>query len=455
MKVAFLAPAGAMHRYNGMFHKNLHYAPITLALLAAMVPPELDAEPVIYDETAEAIPLDLEADIICMTTITGTAPRSYKFADYFRKVRHIPVVIGGVHPSLMPEEAKEHADSVMVGLGDETFPRMMRDFAKGELKEFYYGHSCVDISKRPIPRKDLLKKSRYITLNTVECVRGCNHSCSFCAYPSAFGKKVITRPVEDVVNEIKTFKGKFVIFPDVNLIADVEYAKKLFTAMIPLKKWWFGLTTTAIGHNDELLKIFRKSGCKGILLGFESVNQETQKNIGKNINKVNDYDWLIKKLHQHQILIMGCFAFGSDEDGLDVFDRTAELCLSAKLDLPRFSIITPFPGTPFYKELTESDRITETDWALYDVEHVVYKPKNMTAKELTEGIDRAWKKCYSWKAIFKRFDFRYMKKWFFIYMIANIGYRRYATKFEEYGNDVMTDNSDIPDAPAGSAPCKG
>lgn len=443
MRVALLSPAGAMHRYNGMFHKNLHYAPITLALLAALIPEE---DVVIYDETAEPIPLDLQADVVAITSITGTAVRCYKYADYFRS-RGIKVLIGGVHPTLLPEEAKEHADAVMVGLGDRTFKKAIEDAKKGELKEFYHDEPgvCPSIAGRPIPRKDLLKKDRYITLNTVECVRGCNHSCTFCAYPAAFGQRVLTRPVEDVISEIKTFKGKFVIFPDVNLIADVSYAKELFTAMIPLKKWWFGLTTTAIGHNDELLKIFQKSGCKGLLLGFESVNQETQTDINKNVNKVNDYKWLMDKLHDHGILVMGCFAFGSDEDGKDVFDRTSQLCLDSMIDLPRFSIITPFPGTPFYNELEKEGRITERNWALYDVEHVVYKPKQMTKEELLEGIDRAWKTCYSWKAIFKRFDFKRIKRWAFIYFIANIGYRQYAKKFEEYDESVMTDNTDIPD----------
>ncbi|MCR5235272.1 MAG: B12-binding domain-containing radical SAM protein [Lachnospiraceae bacterium] len=443
MKVALLAPAGAMHRYNGMFSKNLHYAPITLALLAALIPREVNPEPVIYDETAEPIPLDLSADIVCITCITGTATRCYRYADYFRS-RGLTVIIGGVHPTVMPKEAKQHADSVMIGLGDETFPQAIRDFVRGELKEFYEGHSCTDISGRPLPRKDLLKKSRYITLNTVECVRGCNHTCSFCAYPSAFGHHVITRPVKDVIDEIKTFRGKVVIFPDVNLIADIKYAKELFTAMIPLKKWWFGLTTTAIGHNDELLEIFKKSGCKGILLGLESVNQETQKDINKRINSVDEYEDLIRKLHDKGILIMGCFAFGSDEDEKDVFERTAKLCIDAKIDLPRFSIITPFPGTPFYKELKEQDRITETDWSLYDVEHVVYKPANMTKQELLDGIDNAWQACYSWSAIFKRFDHKRIKRWFFIYLICNIGYRKYAKNFNKYDERVMTDNSDIP-----------
>ena len=257
MKIALLSPAGAMHRYNGMFHKGLHYAPITLALLAALVPKQLQAEVVIYDETAEAIPLDTDADVIAITCITGTSSRCYRFADYFRSLGKT-VLMGGVHPSLMPKEAAEHADAVLIGLGEKTFPQALLDIQSGKLEKFYFGEGCPDIAGRPLPRKDLLKKKKYITLNTVEAVRGCNHSCTFCAYPAAFGQKVITRPVEDVIAEIKSFKGKEVIFPDVNLIADVQYAKALFSAMIPLKKWWMGLTTTAIGHNEELLEIIKE-----------------------------------------------------------------------------------------------------------------------------------------------------------------------------------------------------
>lgn len=444
MKIALLAPAGAMHRYNGMFHKGLHYAPITLALLAALVPEDLNAEVKIYDETAEAIPLDLDADIIGITCITGTSSRCYNFADYFRS-KGKTVILGGVHPSLMPEEAKQHADSIILGLGEINFPKALRDFKNGCLQPVYHQDPCTDISNRPLPRKDLLKRSKYISVNTVEAVRGCNHSCTFCAYPAAFGKKVYTRPVEDVIEEIKSFKGKEVIFPDVNLIASVKYAKALFTAMIPLKKWWFGLTTTAIGHNEELLDIFEKSGCKGLLIGFESVNQETQTSIRKGTNKVHEYKELMDKLHDRGIMVMGCFSFGSDEDKLDVFKRTVDLCLEAKIDLPRFSIITPFPGSEFYRELEGQGRIVERDWSLYDVEHCVYQPKQMTKEELESGIAWAWKEVYSWKNILKRLDLTKPKTLKSVYMLLNIGYRKYAKGFEIYGSDVMSDNSDIPD----------
>lgn len=444
MKIALLAPAGAMHRFNGMFHKGLHYAPITLALLAALVPKELDAEVKIYDETAEEIPLDLEADIIAITCITGTAARCYKFADYFRK-RGIKVILGGVHPSLMPNEAKEHADSVIVGLGEDNFPKALLDFKNGCLQEMYYQDKCTDISGRPLPRKDLLKKDKYITLNTVEAIRGCNHSCTFCAYPQAFGKKVYKRPIEDILAEIKSFKGKEVVFPDVNLIADVKFAKELFTEMIPLKKWWFGLTTTAIGDNEELLDVFEKSGCKGLLIGFESVNQETQKSINKGVNRVDEYKTLMEKLHKRGIMVMGCFAFGSDEDKKDVFKRTVDLCIEAKIDLPRFSVITPFPATPFYNELESQGRIVDREWAMYDVEHCVYKPKHMTKEELEEGIAWAWKEAYSVKNIFKRLDLAKRKTVKSIYMLLNIGYRKYAKGFKIFDESIMADNSDIPD----------
>lgn len=433
-----------MHRYNGSFHKNLHYAPITLTLLAALVPKELNADVRIYDESAEAIPTDLDADIIGITCITGTSARCYRFADYFRS-RGITVLIGGVHPSLMPKEASAHADAVLVGLGEETFPQALTDFSQNRLKRFYTQGKHAHIADRPLPRRDLLKKNRYITLNTVEAVRGCNLNCTFCAYPAAFGHHVYTRPVQDIIDEIRTLRGKIVVFPDVNLIADMRFAKELFTAMIPLKKWWFGLTTTAIGDDEELLDLFEKSGCKGILIGFESVNQKTQENMRKHINHVSDYKRLMDRLHTRGIMVMGCFALGGDEDDPDVFRRTADFCEEIRVDLPRFSIVTPFPGTAFYKELQASGRITEHDWSLYDVEHVVYRPKNMSRETLTEGMEWLWKRAYTWKSIFRRLDLFKPKTIKLIYFMMNIGYRKYARAYRIYGLDVMADNSDIPD----------
>ena len=445
MRIALLSPAGAMHRYNGLFSRNLHYAPMTLTLLAALVPPELGADVVIYDETAGPIPLDLEADVVGITSITGSSSRAYRYADYFRS-RGAVVVMGGPHPSLCPEEAKTHCDAVVVGLGDGSWPRALRDIRDGCLKPFYHAEDTDDITNRPLPRRDLLRRRLYATLNTVEAVRGCPINCAFCAYPAAFGRRAIMRPVQDVVDEIKTLRGKGVVFPDVNLASDTKYLRDLLTAMIPLKKWWLGLTTSNIALNEDLVKLFARSGCKGLLIGFESVNAGSQKEMHKGVNRPEHYKELMTLLHRHGIMVMGCFAFGADDDGPDVFERTVQLVNDIQIDLPRYAIFTPFPGTEYFCSLEADGRILEHDWALYDVEHCVFEPKQMTRAQLEAGTHYAWHASYTLKSMLKRWHWTNPKIFLFgwFYLFVNIGYRAYADRVAAFGMDVMADNSDIP-----------
>ncbi len=441
MRIALLAPAGAMHRYNGSFTKTLQYAPLTLTSLAALIPQELEAEVLLYDETVEPIPLDLECDLIAMTCITGTAPRCYAFADYFRG-RGITVVIGGVHPSLMPQEASLHADAVMTGFSEQTFPKMLFDFATKALEPIYHQNDDYSIAQKPSPRRELLKKKKYITTATVEVIRGCAHPCTFCAYPAAFGRVTYARPIAEVIAELRALKSKVIVFPDVNLIADVEYAKRFFTAMIPLKKYWLGLVTSTAGLDVELITLFRKSGCKGLLIGFESIVQESQSYVRKVSNRFLDYKELMNKLHSNGILVQGCFAFGGDEEDSSIFERTAELVLKTKIDLPRYSILTPFPGTQLYDSLEQQGRITERNWALYDVEHVVFRPANMTEQQLIDGITYCWKETYSTGNILKRLAPFQHSPW--LSLPLNMGYKTYADRYEHYTPKVMCDNSDIP-----------
>ena len=440
MKIAFLSPAGAMHRYNGSFGKGLRYAPLTMTTLAALVPRELEPDMRIYDETVEAIPLDLDADIVLVTAITGTSSRAYRFADYFRS-RGITVFLGGVQPTLDPEEAQKHCDALFTGVADHTFPQALKEFKAGKLQPIYK-QPCepITLAGRPIPRHDLLKPHAYITVNTVEAVRGCPLPCTFCAYPAAFGRTPVCRPVNDVIAEIEQLKGRYVLFPDVNLLADMDYAKRLFTAMIPLKKSWFGLTTSSVGFDNDFYKILENSGCKGLLIGFESVNQAAQGYIKKEINKTDGYETLVKRLHDSGILINGCFAFGGDDDGKDVFKRTVEEVQRLRIDLPRYSILTPFPNTELYHSLHEQGRIFEYEPAMYDVEHVVFRPKNMTADELYEGTKWAWRETYKTSNILKRIN-----KLSAISYMTNFAYQTYADKFVHFTKEVMCDNSDIPE----------
>ncbi len=441
LKLALLAPAGAMHRYSGSFGRSLHYAPLTLTTLAALVPEDIEAEIKIYDETADKIPLDIDADLIGITCITGTAPRCYAYADYFRK-KGKTVFMGGVHPSMLPDEAAQHADVVFTGFSEQTFPQFIRDYIKGEYRKFYHQNSDFTIVGRPTPRRDLLNAKRYITTKTVEAIRGCCHTCSFCAYPAAFGHCVHKRPVKEVVAEIEALNTKHVTFPDVNLITDRAYAIELFTALIPLKIMWLGLVTSSVGIDDELMTVFRKSGCKGLLIGFESITQESQQFIHKGVNKVDGYVELMKKLHDNGILVQGCFAFGGDEEDESVFDRTVEMIINAKIDLPRFSILTPFPQTPYYMQLEKEGRIIERNWAMYDVQHCVYQPKLMTKEQLEAGTDRAWRATYSTKNIMKRLAPFNHSPW--LSLPLNLGYKGYADKWHKFTREVMCDNSDIP-----------
>lgn len=441
LKIALLAPAGAMHRYSGSFGKSLHYAPLTLTTLAALVPEDVEADISIYDETAGKIPLDLDADLIGITCITGTAPRCYAYADYFRK-KGKTVFMGGVHPSMLPDEAAQHADVVFTGFSEQTFPQFIYDYIRGNHKARYCQNEDFTIVGKPIPRRELLNKKRYITTKTVEAIRGCSHTCSFCAYPAAFGKPVYKRPVKEVVAEIEALHTKHVLFPDVNLITDLQYAMELFNALIPLKILWLGLVTSAIGMSDELITLFRKSGCRGLLIGFESITQESQQYIHKGVNQVDSYVTLMKKLHDNGILVQGCFAFGGDEEDESVFDRTMEMVIKAKIDLPRYSILTPFPKTPYYAQLEKEGRITERNWAMYDVQHCVFQPKKMTKEQLEEGTDRAWRMTYSNANIAKRLaPFRH-SPW--LSLPLNLGYKGYADKWHKFAREVMCDNSDIP-----------
>ncbi len=441
IKLALLAPAGAMHRYSGSFGKSLHYAPLTLTTLAALVPEDVDVEVKIYDETAEKIPLDIDAELIGITCITGTAPRCYAYGDYFRK-KGKTVFMGGVHPSMLPDEAAQHADVIFTGFSEQTFPQFIYDYLRGDFRKLYQQNDDFTIEGRPIPRRELLNAKRYITTKTVEAIRGCCHTCSFCAYPAAFGKTVYKRPVKEVVAEIEALNTKHVTFPDVNLITDRAYAIELFTALIPLKIIWLGLVTSSVGIDDELMEVFRKSGCRGLLIGFESITQESQQYIHKGVNRVDSYVALMEKLHDNGILVQGCFAFGGDEEDESVFDRTVEMIIKAKIDLPRFSILTPFPKTQYYMQLEKEGRIIERNWAMYDVQHCVFSPRKMTKEQLEEGTDRAWRSAYSTGNIMKRLAPFVHSPW--LSLPLNMGYKGYADKWSKFTKEVMCDNSDIP-----------
>lgn len=436
MKILLILPQGAIYRKSGNFKKSLRYSPLALTTLAALVPPELDAEIRIIDEGAEALDFNIEADLVGITAITGNAPRAYKIAQRFR-ARGVPVVMGGVHATLMPEEAAQYVDTVVAGFAEESWPRLLRDFKQNNMKKLYTQSPNLSLNNLPIARRDLLKKEAYITTNSMQATRGCINSCDFCVIPVAWGQRMYFRPVEDVVREAAMLPGKGLLFVDPSPIENVEYAKKLFRALIPLNKKWVGLATTRITKDSELLNLAAKSGCRGLLIGFESVTQETLKLANKRFNSVDDYGEMVKKLHARGIAIMGCFVFGFDSDDKDVFKRTVEFINKINIDLPRYAVYTPFPGTPLYKKLKTEGRIIEDNWSLYDAQHVVFRPAKMSPEELQEGHYWAWRQNYTFGSIFKRLAFsRCLLQ---ILIPANFGYREYARALPMYTKEVLTE----------------
>ncbi|HTM51513.1 MAG TPA: radical SAM protein [Bryobacteraceae bacterium] len=429
-RILLLSPRGPLYRSRGgIWKKSMRYAPLTLTTLASLVPPDLPADVRVLDEGVDEIhPLRLDADLVGISAITGTAPRAYEIAAVLRR-RGIPVVLGGVHPTLMPQEAAGHADSVVVGYAEESWPQLLRDFAGGRLQRRYDQSPNLGLANLPFPRRELFDKGMVNVAHTIEATRGCVYQCEFCVVPAAWGRP-LQKPVGDVVADLRQMGARRVIFLDLNLIADVPYAKELFTALIPLKLRWAGLATTTIAWDDELLDLAARSGCRGLLIGFESLNPESLKEARKSFNMQRDYHYVVRRVRDRGIALMGCFVFGFDHDTLDTFDQTVEFVMESHMDLPRYAIAVPFPGTAFFKRMRAQNRILTEDWSLYDGQHVVFEPKNMTPDELLRGANRAWKRTYSYQSMWKRLAGS--RTQLPIAIPANFGYRFYAYHLDSF-----------------------
>lgn len=428
-RIHLISPRGPLYRHRtGIWKRSLRYAPLTLTTLASLVPEELGATVTIVDEGIADVDLDVEADLVGISAITGTAPRSYELAAHYRR-RGIPVVLGGVHPTLVPDEAARHADAVVVGYAEQTWPELLRDHAAGRLRARYDQGSSVDLSNLPLPRRDMLPSRNYTTMNTLEATRGCIYKCEFCVVPSAWGRP-IHKPVADVVADVRRMDGRKVVFLDLNIIADVDYAKELFTALAPLKIRWGGLVTTTLAWDEELLDLAAASGCRGVLIGFESLSQDSLDEAKKSFNMKRDYRVVMERLHDRGIAVMGCFVFGFDHDTKETFEETIEFVQSANVDLPRYAIMVPFPGTPLFRRLKAEGRLLTENWEHYDGQHVVFEPKGMTPHELLAGTERAWKRTYRYSSIAKRLAGSRVQ--LPVAIGANLGYRFYAHHLNKF-----------------------
>lgn len=456
IRIALLSPKGPLYRHrSGIFKRSLRYAPLTLPTLASLIPPEIEYELRLIDEGIEDVPLDLAADLVAMTVITGTAVRAYQLARHFR-ARGIPVVLGGPHVTLVPEDAQPHADSIVVGYAEESWPRLLRDFVQAKMLPRYDQSRELSLAGLPPVRRDLMPEKHYITTHVFEATRGCVHACDFCVVPSAWGRQPLQKPVEEVVDDIRRTGARQAIFVDLNIIADRGYAAELFEALLPLRLRWYGLATTLLADDPPLLQLCARSGCRGLLIGLESISHQNLRDARKGFSPPARYKDIIATFHNHGIAIQAAFVFGMDHDTPEVFLKTARFAVEAKIDLPRFAVLTPFPGTELHQRLESEDRILTRNWELYDGQHVVFQPAHMTPEQLQRGTEAAWRHAYSYGSILTRL--RASPSPLPLYLGANLGYRFYGRNLHRFytcdwrvGRRGGVRASDRP-APAAAAP---
>lgn len=396
MKILLISPTiDAEKRTN----KGLMIPQLALYILEGLTPKEHEVK--IIEEEVEEIDLDLEVDLVGISCMTANAPRAYDLCAEFKK-RGKTVILGGVHPTILPDEALHYADCVVMGEAEGVWGQALKDFSNDQLKKKYHDPS-PDLSR--YIHKDFSKiiKKRMFDLIPIITSRGCPYSCDFCCVTDLFGKKIRHIPIKNVVRDIQESGGKYFIFLDDNIIGHPKYAKELFRAIKPLKIKWVGQSSVSLLVKDEeLMQLAAESGCKALFFGVESVSVEQLKTFRKAFNEIESLEDAFKKIKKMGILIHASMVFGFDNDDKNVFDETVRFLIKNNISTVSFNVLTPYPGTKTYSDLKKAGRLTTTDWRYYDHNTVVFKPKNMSPYELQIGKVNARKKFYSLSSVIKR-----------------------------------------------------
>lgn len=389
-----LAPTTGPHIYE--FVESLTMIPITHLTLASLTPAHYTIT--IQDETIDPI-IPVKCDLVAISVMYYTAEKAYQLAQWYRN-RDIPVIMGGGHATLCPEKVRPHCDCLVIGEVDDTWADILEDFENGRLQLEYKETHKPDLAGLPPLPFDLIDRKRYEIKNIVQTGRGCSFGCDFCAIGPLNGRKRRQKPVDEVVSEIKHsvagtkgLERRILFFTDDNIVNDPVYAKELFRAITPLKIWWSSQCALSIAYDDELLDLAKKSGCMGLFIGFETANQSALDSVGKNYD-ASSYEKYIKKIRDNDIIILGSFLFGLDQDTPETIDNTVKFCMDNGIDLVNFHIVSPTPGTPYFEALKKQGRLIHENYSYYQ-ENATYKPKGMTIQELQQGQIRAYETFFS------------------------------------------------------------
>jgi radical SAM superfamily enzyme YgiQ (UPF0313 family) len=398
---------------------------LNLPYVAAVTPP--DAEVEIIDEAFEKVDFEERADLVGLTAQTPAAPRAYQIAGEFRK-RGIPVVMGGFHASMLPEEALRHVDAVVIGEAEEVWPQLIEDFRRGQMKRIYQGNGFINPSILPLPRRELLNAKFYFPLKLLETTRGCPHHCDFCGVSKFFGFRYRNRPLSEIDRELAAIfekgpvmnpfpkkvlslfsrdlpyflKRRLLYIIDSNIAGDKRFSLDLLSLLKEYDLLWYGHAPVSIAFDQKLLTGFSQSGCIAVNIGFESFSMENLKTMGKGFNQPSHYAEAVKRIHDHGIGVMGTFLVGLDDDDSQVFQRIFDFCIDSKLDWALTFIMAPYPGTESFLRLEREGRIFCRDWEKYDSLNAVYHPLRMSVEEVEKGTRGIWKEVFSLPSIYKR-----------------------------------------------------
>ncbi len=421
MKILFIAPCTIQEQRPN----TMDIPQLTLSLLAALTPPEHEIQ-IAEEVYGDKVNFDGDYDVIGISIMTQTCIRGYQIANEFTR-RGKVVVFGGIHATAMPDEAIRFGNSVVIGEAEGLWDIVLDDIKHKRLKSFYKLDKLPDLQSHVMPRRDLIKcSSGKFSIAPIETTRGCPYNCDFCTVSRFFGTRQRHKPVRDIITDIESCKEKNLFFLDDNITGDKRYAKELFREMIPQKRIWVGQASIQVASDTELIKLAYKSGCRALLIGFESMSESGINQYRKTLKTVDENILAVKKLQDNGIMTMASLIFGLDSDTSEVFDAAHDFLTRSKAGFFQACVMTPYPGTPVFNKLRSQGRILTDDWNRFDASKVIIRPENISPEELLDGYDKIKWHFYSNLSILKR-SYPNIKIGFWeaiLYFTLNKGYQK-------------------------------
>ncbi len=425
MRILLVSPRNSIHQKTSTW---LRIPQLSLSVIAGLTPP--GHEICIIEEEFEDLPSVENWDLVGMTTMTANSERAYTLASQFQ-ARGAKVILGGVHPSVLPDEAAQHADAIVIGEAEGVWPQIVQD-AQNDCLQQVYRNEQPDLSKSPFPirktPKRILGLPPYVM--PVMSTRGCVYNCEFCCVHKLYGHKARHVPIPHIVSDIARNNPKFIMFLDDNVGSDRAYSLALFEAIQPLHKRWCGQATVRFILDEELFTAAVRSGLKGVFVGVETIEPEARAGLSKSLGSMEQYDEAVKRCRDAGILFHASLIFGLDDQTPLVFERTLDFLMRNSVPTISANMLTPYPGTELFERLKRENRILHTNWAYYDHQTICFQPKNMSVEELGEKHMAFCREFLSWSSIARRMPAQF-KGMPVLYIGMNVAMRWSMKKLEQ------------------------